>query len=143
MCKYEYIYLVLGAIMTQDDIRHIREQTEFAQTISDPKERETAFHLIAQQRDDLLLECFSKQSERIKAVVAQNVEFQHEITEIKSTLKRIEDSLCPLQRCYRSRQNEEQQKKGMMKLISVLKYLGLTSGTGAGAAIILKLFELL
>lgn len=129
--------------MTQDDIRHIHEQTEFAKTISDPNERETAFHLIAQQRDDLLLECFSKQSDRIKSVVAQNIEFQHEIGEIKTTLNRIESSLCPLQKCYIQQQNRKQQKLGMIKLFEVLKYIGIFGGSTAVSGGILKLLEIL
>lgn len=129
--------------MTQDDIRHIHEQTEFAKTISDPQQRETAFHLIAQQRDDLLLECFSKQSERIKSVVAQNIEFQHEITEIQQSLNRIETSLCPLQKCYQRQQNVKQQKVGMIKLLEILKYVGIFGGSTAVSGGIIKLLEIL
>lgn len=129
--------------MTKEDVDRIKQQVAFANTISDEKKRHEAFELIAQQRDEIMLDCFSKQSDRIKSVVAQNIEFQHEIGEIKSTLKRIESSLCPLQKCYTQQQNAKMQKKGMIKLLEVLKYIGTFGGSTAVAGTILKLLEII
>jgi hypothetical protein len=58
--------------MTSDQVKRIKEQVLFAKTITDEKQRAEAFELISQQRDEMLLDCFRKQSERIKNVVAQN-----------------------------------------------------------------------
>lgn len=79
--------------MTKEDVERIKQQVAFANTITDEKQRHEAFELIAQQRDEIMLDCFSKQSERIKSVVAQNIEFQHEITEIQQSLNRIETNI--------------------------------------------------
>lgn len=129
--------------MTRDDVDRIKQQVAFANTITDEKQRHEAFELIAQQRDEIMLDCFSKQSERIKSVVAQNIEFQHEITEIQQSLNRIETSLCPLQKCYQRQQNVKQQKVGMIKLLEILKYVGIFGGSTAVSGGIIKLLEIL
>lgn len=129
--------------MTKEDVDRIKQQVAFANTITDEKQRHEAFELIAQQRDEIMLDCFSKQSERIKSVVAQNIEFQHEITEIQQSLNRIETSLCPLQKCYQRQQNVKQQKVGMIKLLEILKYVGIFGGSTAVSGGIIKLLEIL
>lgn len=129
--------------MTKEDVDRIKQQVAFANTITDERQRHEAFELIAQQRDEILLDCFSKQSDRIKSVVAQNIEFQHEITEIQQSLNRIETSLCPLQKCYQRQQNAKQQKVGMIKLLEVLKYIGIFGGSTAVSGGIIKLLEIL
>lgn len=129
--------------MTKEDVDRIKQQVAFANTITDEKQRHEAFELIAQQRDEILLDCFSKQSDRIKSVVAQNIEFQHEISEIQQSLNRIETSLCPLQKCYQRQQNAKQQKVGMIKLLEVLKYIGIFGGSTAVSGGIIKLLEIL
>jgi hypothetical protein len=132
--------------MTEKDIRNIREQIEFANTIKDDSERQKAFTLISQQKNELLLDCFRKQSERIKQVVADmetsKKDRQILSTKIDNLTEKIESfssTMKPLQQCYLHHQQINQQKKGMLKLLKIGKII-LAAG---GGATLLKVIEII
>lgn len=132
--------------MTEKDIRNIREQIEFANTIKDDSERQKAFTLISQQKNELLLDCFRKQSERIKQVVADmetsKKDRQILSTKIDNLAEKIESfssTMKPLQQCYLHHQQINQQKKGMLKLLKIGKII-LAAG---GGATLLKVIEII
>ena len=132
--------------MTEKDIRNIREQIEFANTIKDDSERQKAFTLISQQKNELLLDCFRKQSERIKQVVADmetsKKDRQILSTKIDNLTEKIESfssTMKPLQQCYFHHQELNQQKKGMLKLLKIGKII-LAAG---GGATLLKVIEII
>ena len=132
--------------MTEKDIRNIREQIEFANTIKDDSERQKAFTLISQQKNELLLDCFRKQSERIKQVVADmetsKKDRQILSTKIDNLTEKIESfssTMKPLQQCYLHHQELNQQKKGMLKLLKIGKII-LAAG---GGATLLKVIEII
>lgn len=132
--------------MTEKDIRNIKEQIEFANTIKDDSERQKAFTLISQQKNELLLDCFRKQSERIKQVVADmetsKKDRQILSTKIDNLTEKIESfssTMKPLQTCYLHHQQINQQKKGMLKLLKIGKII-LAAG---GGATLLKVIEII
>jgi hypothetical protein len=132
--------------MTEKDIRNIKEQIEFANTIKDDSERQKAFTLISQQKNELLLDCFRKQSERIKQVVADmetsKKDRQILSTKIDNLTEKIESfssTMKPLQQCYLHHQQINQQKKGMLKLLKIGKII-LAAG---GGATLLKVIEII
>lgn len=132
--------------MTEKDIRNIKEQIEFANTIKDDYERQKAFTLISQQKNELLLDCFRKQSERIKQVVADmetsKKDRQILSTKIDNLTEKIESfssTMKPLQQCYLHHQQINQQKKGMLKLLKIGKII-LAAG---GGATLLKVIEII
>jgi hypothetical protein len=131
--------------MTEKDIKNIREQIEFANTIKDDHERQKAFTLISQQKNELLLDCFRKQSERIKQVVA-DIEvskkdrklLNDKLDILTEKIETFSSSMKPLQQCYLHHQEINQQKKGMLKLLKIGKVI---LAAGGGAAL-LKVFEI-
>lgn len=142
--------------MTSDQVKRIKEQVLFAKTITDEKQRAEAFELISQQRDEMLLDCFRKQSERIKNVVAQNEQFEADIHDIHDELNEIKKQLNsdttllkdkieslekPLNVIYNDFIKRKAERHGMVKLIKVLKIAGVTLGSLGSTGFILKLLE--
>lgn len=150
--------------MTPEQVKRIKEQVQFAKTITDEKQKAEAFELIAQQRDEMMLDCFSKQSERIKNVIKQNEQFEHDIHNIKEDLvdikKNLKDNvqaittdletnvtslktdLKPLTIMYNDYIKRKAERNGMYKLMKFLKVAGVTLGSAGSTGLILKLLEI-
>jgi uncharacterized protein YPO0396 len=128
--------------MTQEQVQHIKQQVAFAKTLTDEKQRHEAFELISQQRDEIMLDCFRKQSERIKNVVKQNELFEADINEIKMTLKEIKEDLGPLKNMKSTYDRKRYEKDGMIKFLSALKIVGITGGSAGLGAGLLKLIQI-
>lgn len=125
--------------MTEENVKHWKEQLEFAKTIQNPERKQEFLTLLQQQKDEQLLECFTKQSSRIKQLVKTVDEHTTLLNKITDSIEAIQKNLIEINQFIINQKSLQDQQKGAVKLLKFIKYI-VAAGGGAG---LLKLIEVL
>ena len=125
--------------MTEENVKHWKEQLEFAKTIKDPERKQEFLTLLQQQKDEQLLECFTKQSARIKQLVKTVDEHTILLNKITDAIQTIQKQITIINEFITEQKSKIDQQKGAVKLLKILKYI---VAAGGGAAL-LKILEVL
>ena len=125
--------------MTEENVKHWKEQLEFAKTIKDPERKQEFLTLLQQQKDEQLLECFTKQSARIKQLVKTVDEHTILLNKITDAIQVIQKQITIINEFITEQKSKIDQQKGAVKLLKILKYI---VAAGGGAAL-LKILEVL
>lgn len=125
--------------MTEENVKHWKEQLEFAKTIQNPERKQEFLTLLQQQKDEQLLECFTKQSARIKQLVKTVDEHTILLNKITDAIQVIQKQITIINEFITEQKSKIDQQKGAVKLLKILKYI---VAAGGGAAL-LKILEVL
>lgn len=125
--------------MTEENVKHWKEQLEFAKTIQNPERKQEFLTLLQQQKDEQLLECFTKQSARIKQLVKTVDEHTILLNKITDAIQTIQKQITIINEFITEQKSKIDQQKGAVKLLKILKYI---VAAGGGAAL-LKILEVL
>ena len=125
--------------MTEENVKHWKEQLEFAKTIQNPERKQEFLTLLQQQKDEQLLECFTKQSARIKQLVKTVDEHTILLNKITDAIQVIQKQITTINEFITEQKSKIDQQKGAVKLLKILKYI---VAAGGGAAL-LKILEVL
>ena len=125
--------------MTEENVKHWKEQLEFAKTIQNPERKQEFLTLLQQQKDEQLLECFTKQSSRIKQLVKTVDEHTTLLNKITDAIQLIQKQITEINLFITDQKSKIDQQKGAIKLLKFIKYI-VAAGGGAG---LLKLIEIL
>lgn len=79
--------------MTEEQIKTWRKHRDIAKKIEDPVQRQIALDKLYEEKDDLMQECFFKQSKRIKDVVAMQEGINKDLKQTKEKLTDIDSSV--------------------------------------------------
>lgn len=79
--------------MTEEQIKTWRKHRDIAKKIEDPVQRQLALDKLYEEKDDLMQECFYKQSMRIKNVVAMQEDLKNDVKTSKEKLTDIDTSV--------------------------------------------------
>ena len=79
--------------MTEEQIKTWRKHRDIAKKIEDPVQRQIALDKLYEEKDDLMQDCFYKQSKRIKEVVAMQEDLQKDLKQSKEKLTDIDSSM--------------------------------------------------
>ena len=79
--------------MTEEQIKTWRKHRDIAKKIEDPVQRQLALDKLYEEKDDLMQECFYKQSKRIKDVVAMQEDLNKDLKQSKEKLTDIDSSV--------------------------------------------------
>ena len=79
--------------MTEEQIKTWRKHRDIAKKIEDPVQRQLALDKLYEEKDDLMQECFYKQSMRIKNVVAMQGDLKNDVKTSKEKLTDIDTSV--------------------------------------------------
>ena len=75
--------------MTEEQIKTWRKHRDIAKKIEDPVQRQLALDKLYEEKDDLMQECFYKQSMRIKNVVAMQEDLKNDV---KTSKEKVTDT---------------------------------------------------
>ena len=79
--------------MTEEQIKTWRKHRDIAKKIEDPVQRQIALDKLYEEKDDLMQDCFYKQSKRIKEVVAMQEDLNKDLKQSKEKLTDIDSSV--------------------------------------------------
>ena len=79
--------------MTEEQIKTWRKHRDIAKKIEDPVQRQIALDKLYEEKDDLMQDCFYKQSKRIKEVVAMQESLNKDLKQSKEKLNDIDSSV--------------------------------------------------
>ena len=79
--------------MTEEQIKTWRKHRDIAKKIEDPVQRQIALDKLYEEKDDLMQDCFYKQSKRIKEVVAMQESLNKDLKQSKEKLTDIDSSV--------------------------------------------------
>lgn len=130
--------------MTEEQIKIWRQHRDIAKQIEDPVQRQLALDKLYEEKDDLMQECFQKQSARIKNVIVNQSEMKDDLVQLKGDLTQLDDNVKTVNNNVLAlgsqlKQNDiityklnekEIEKRGMKKLIKILYYIIAAGGGG-------------
>lgn len=130
--------------MTEEQIKVWRQHRDIAKQIEDPVQRQLALDKLYEEKDDLMQECFQKQSTRIKNVIANQIEMKDDINQIKGdfitlndNMEKVNNNILTIGDRLQKNDNvtyklneKEIEKRGMKKLIKILYYIIAAGGGG-------------
>lgn len=134
--------------MTEEQIKVWRQHRDIAKQIEDPVQRQLALDKLYEEKDDLMQECFQKQSTRIKNVIANQIEMNDNINQIKDdvimlndnvnyNMKKVNNSILTLGDRLQKNDNvtyklneKDIEKRGMKKLLKIFYYIIAAGGGG-------------
>ena len=130
--------------MTEEQIKVWRQHRDIAKQIEDPVQRQLALDKLYEEKDDLMQECFQKQSTRIKNVIANQIEMNDNINQIKDDVIMLNDNMEKVNNNIltigdRLQKNDnvtyklnekDIEKRGMKKLLKIIYYIIAAGGSG-------------
>ena len=130
--------------MTEEQIKTWRKHRDIAKKIEDPVQRQIALDKLYEEKDDLMQECFFKQSKRIKDVVAMQEDMNKDLKQTKEKLTDIDGSMNEMkfginvikEKLQKNddvtyRLNEDAiEVKGMKKAINLIWIIATSGGAG-------------
>lgn len=130
--------------MTEEQIKVWRQHRDIAKQIEDPVQRQLALDKLYEEKDDLMQECFQKQSARIKNVIANQIEMKDDINQIKGdfimlndNMEKVNNNILTIGDRLQKNDNvtyklneKDIEKRGMKKLLKIIYYIIAAGGSG-------------
>ncbi len=130
--------------MTEEQIKVWRQHRDIAKQIEDPVQRQLALDKLYEEKDDLMQECFQKQSTRIKNVIANQIEMKDDINQIKGdfitlndNMEKVNNNILTIGDRLQKNDNvtyklneKDIEKRGMKKLLKIIYYIIAAGGSG-------------
>jgi len=115
--------------MTEDQIAQWKRERDIARKIEDPESRKRALEEVYDHRDEMQMTCIAHQANRIKQCLANDIEMERNINDMRSEVKEVKKDMKPLQESDREFREAKIEARGMNRLIGWVK-IACASGLG-------------
>lgn len=122
--------------MTEEQVNKWIKRRNDAKRIEDPVARSQALDLVYELRDEMQLDCFRKQADRIKKSLENDAQLARELRDVKADVDDIKQELPAFRETDRDYRQKKERTKGAIFALRALDYIFRLAGAGGiGAAL--------